>query len=1003
MQPNAFNVKVGGECIDGDILMNFAMRSRRAALASLFSFVAFSIPGCVAKNSVVDTVTVLPSGEETSMSAEALQEADLRAQLPRELVSKESTGFGIAVTGGSSTNQLAIDAGASDITFEVQKLSGPDRLVIDMPSQRVFPSNSVPVSDLELLSGIRIGSHPGKSRIVVDLKEGAVVSHEARLEDGKIVVTLQGPSSLPASVMPAEESSEALAQMKPEVTESNSESVAELSAEEVSADTQKDAASEATEVQSVSADNQVEDVAVADEQGGEAPEALAQMKPEAVENTIEPVAANQEVASAVVDSETQEMSETTEALVVPVDADADGGEDARGSEAEAHEDAELETQKVVATDAAEVPTDAVEVAANVAVEDSETPLVESTETSAEEVSPVAAVSAPAAVQSAQVSEVSFNPNTNQVEVEVKGEPEYSITRTAPSEYVLTLKDTRLLEGSAEPEVVQAPGSGIRSIRTTTQEADTLVRVFAQPTSYLTAHRVGSKVVIQETNDLKRVSDDVRAQIDPKKAAETAVAAPADEPKVEKAGAEGATKTKTGPAGSGQADEELSESDFSALLDDSTRYSGRLISLDLQDTDIDNALRIIAEVSNLNIVASDEVAGKVTLRLTDVPWDQALDVILKTNGLDKVLEGNVMRIAPVDKLRSERESFKQARQAEEELEPLVVKYLRVSYAKAAELKSLVETVLSERGSVAYDERSNQLIVKDVRKGLKNVIELVKKVDLRTPQVLLETQIVEAKRNLARELGSELGFQYIQSPSTGNGTGLNFPSAVAIGGSAGPGPITASSFPAVAGASAVSMLFDSADGTKSLELRLSQLEQEGRVRIISRPAVATTNNKPAEIKSVEKLRIKLPAGGLSVATGSGASASGSGSIAAQTIEAGITLNVTPQASPDYFVLLDIKANSSSFSSERTTDGIPNEIARSASSTVLVSSGQTFALGGIYKIVDSDDLQGTPFFKDIPFLGTFFRRSVTRDSDEELLFFITPRIVEGSFDDASMKSAL
>lgn len=929
MQPNAFNVKVSGECIDGDILMNFAMRSRRAALASLFSFVAFSIPGCVAKNSVVDTVTVPPSGDDFSLSAQTVQETDLRGQLPRELVSKEAIGFGIAATGGSSINQLAIDVGASDIAFEVQKLSGPDRLVIDMPSQRVFPSNNVPVNDLELFSGIRIGSHPGKSRIVVDLKEGAVVSHQARLEDGKIVVTLQGASE---PVMQAEESSDA----------------------------------------------------------------LAQMKPEAAENVTELGPADQEVAPTVVDSEAQEIAETTEARFVPVNADADEDKDAQSSAVKALEEPELETRETVAVDA-------VQVGANVPVEDAEAQLVESAEVIAEESSPIPDVNAAVAVQSALVSEVVFNPDTNQVEVEVQGEPEYSITRTAPSEYVLTLKDTRLLDGSAEPEVVQAPGSGIRSIRTTTQKADTLVRVFAQPTSYLTAHRVGSKVVIQETNDLKRVSDDMRAQIDPKKAEEAAVTAPADEPKAEKAGAVGATKSQTATAGSGKADDELSEADFSALLDDANRYSGRLISLDLQDTDIDNALRIIAEVSNLNIVASDEVAGKVTLRLTDVPWDQALDVILKTNGLDKVLEGNVMRIAPVDKLRSERESFKQARQAEEELEPLAVKYLRVSYAKAAELKSLVETVLSERGSVAYDERSNQLIVKDVRKGLKNVIELVKKVDLRTPQVLLETQIVEAKRNLTRELGSELGFQYIQSPSTGNATGLNFPSAVAIGGSAGPGPITASSFPAVAGASAVSMLFDSADGTKSLELRLSQLEQEGRVRIISRPAVATTNNKPAEIKSVEKLRIKLPSGGLSVATGSGASASGSGSIAAQTIEAGITLNVTPQASPDYFVLLDIKANSSSFSSDRTTDGIPNEIARSASSTVLVSSGQTFALGGIYKIVDSDDLQGTPFFKDIPFLGTFFRRSVTRDSDEELLFFITPRIVEGSFDDASMKSAL
>jgi type IV pilus assembly protein PilQ len=199
----------------------------------------------------------------------------------------------------------------------------------------------------------------------------------------------------------------------------------------------------------------------------------------------------------------------------------------------------------------------------------------------------------------------------------------------------------------------------------------------------------------------------------------------------------------------------------------------------------------------------------------------------------------------------------------------------------------------------------------------------------------------------------------------------------------------------------MLFDSADGTRSLEMRLSQLETEGRARIVSRPAVATTNNKAAEIKSVEKYRVKLPSGGTSVATGQGSTANGTGGSATEVIEAGIVLNVTPQASPDYYILLDIKAKSSSFG-QKNVDGIPNEIERSASSSVLVSSGQTFALGGIYRLRENDDVYGVPFFKDIPFFGTFFRRSVTDNKDEELLFFITPRIVEGSFDDSSMKAA-
>ena len=615
--------------------------------------------------------------------------------------------------------------------------------------------------------------------------------------------------------------------------------------------------------------------------------------------------------------------------------------------------------------------------------------------------------------------------TGQVAVAIAGKPNFSLQRSAPSEYVLTLKGSTLSDTVTKGALFSdSPKSVIRSARPIVAGKDVLVRIFSQPSAYLTAREHNGGVIVEETQDLAKVVSDIRAQLAPPDKKDEQGSKNQKNEKAQKDKKE--PKAETNQKGkqaevvakNPDADKKpvvvkvkgkntvggISEAELDALLGDKSSYSGRLISLDLQDTDIDNALRIIAEVSNLNIVASEEVSGKVTLRLLDVPWDQALDVILRSNGLDKVLEGNVMRIASVEKLRVERENLKHAQDAEEELEPVGVKYLRVSYAKAAEMKALVETVLSERGSVAYDERSNQLIVKDVRNGLKNVVELVSKLDLRTPQVLLETQIVEASRNLSRELGSELGFQYIQSPSTGNGTGLNFPAAVSLGGSAVANTITGSSFPAAvnaAGGSAVSMLFDSADGTKSLEFRLSQLEQEGRVRIISRPAVATTNNKAAEIKSVEKFRVKLPNGGLSVATGSGAQANGAGATATEVIEAGITLNVTPQASPDYFILLDIKAKSSTFGSKEV-DKIPNEFERSASSTVLVSSGQTFALGGIYKITEGDRIAGVPFFKDIPVLGTFFRRSIVDDSDEELLFFITPRIVEGSFDDASMKAA-
>ena len=589
-------------------------------------------------------------------------------------------------------------------------------------------------------------------------------------------------------------------------------------------------------------------------------------------------------------------------------------------------------------------------------------------------------------------DVEANGSSNALVATFSNPPVFSMKRTSPSEYVINVKSGEIGTGIPENLVVPPMGSengAIRSVRPVIDSEGLGLRVFVQPSTKLVARSNGSALVVSANSTIE--TDTPRAQLAPAK--ETA--------STDKKTAEDAVVVKDTSGEKAPAVTEADNDAISSLLEETPKYTGRLISLDLQDTDIDNALRIIAEVSNLNIIASEDVTGKVTLRLIDVPWDQALDVILKTNGLDKVQEGNVIRIAPVEKLRQEREALKQASIAEEELEPLSVKYIRVSYSKASELKTLTEAVLTERGTVTYDDRTNQLIVKDIRKGVKNVAELVNKVDLRTPQVLLETQIVEAQRTLLRDLGAELGFNLIQSPETGNGTGKNFPSSIAVGGSR-PGGV-ASSFPS-AGASgafgsAVNFLFGSADGTANVTAAISALEDEGRIRVVSRPSVATTNNKQATIKSVEKIRVKTPSGGLSVATGAGSQAAGNGGAATQTIEIGITLDVTPQASPDYYVLLDIDAKSSTFGS-RTVDGIPSEVERSATSTVLVSSGQTFAMGGIYKLTDNDNVTGVPFLKDIPVLGTFFRRQKVENSDEELLFFITPRIIEGSFDDATMK---
>ncbi len=561
-------------------------------------------------------------------------------------------------------------------------------------------------------------------------------------------------------------------------------------------------------------------------------------------------------------------------------------------------------------------------------------------------------------------------------ISLEGSAAFKLSRTAPSEYILNLPGVGAdsnIQSLNSPLVAPRGLPGIRSVRATNTEDGLSVRMFVDANVDLQAYPRGNEILVEAIPSNFSRDPNSRAQLAEEESSDGANVDLGED-----------STARLNPTGIRSAD-------------GSKIYTGRLISLDLQDTDIDNALRIIAEVSNLNIIASDDVSGKVTLRLIDVPWDQALDVILKTNGLDQVAEGNVIRIAPVDKLRQEREALREAKKAAEALEDLTVEYVRVSYARVGDLVDQIQGVLTERGTVVEDERTNQLIIRDIKKGHEQAIELIKKLDLRTPQVLLETQIVEGSRNLTRDLGFQLGGTLNRGPSTGNATGLNFPNSINITGDATGGNL--SNFPAADGG-AIAAILGSADGARALSARLSALESEGRIRIVSRPQIATINNKTAEIKSVETLRVKLPSNGTSVATGSGATAAGGGQAAFEELDIGIELRVTPQASPDYYVLLDVEATSSEFSqSSASVDGIPPTIERTVTSTILVKSGQTFALGGVYRIQDLDTVDGVPWLKDIPFLGVAFRRTQVVKSDEELVFFITPHIVEGSFDASLM----
>src|SRR5690606_18565036 len=269
-----------------------------------------------------------------------------------------------------------------------------------------------------------------------------------------------------------------------------------------------------------------------------------------------------------------------------------------------------------------------------------------------------------------------------------------------------------------------------------------------------------------------------------------------------------------------------------------RYTGTRVSFEFKDIDIHNLLRVIAEVSKKNIIVADDVKGTVTIRLRNVPWDQALDLILRTKGLGKEVEGNIIRIAPLQTLQAEREAAAKAQEAKEVAQPLLVRIIPVNYALASEIAPKVRDLLTKRGSLTVDQRTNTLIVKDVSDAISRAQALVRSLDTQTPQVLISSRIVETSTNFSRELGIQWGGSFSANQASGNATGLAFPNniggsgsvpgTVGAGGSIPAQPNWAVSFPAGVGESsggAIGFNFGSAGGAAQLNLRLSALETKG----------------------------------------------------------------------------------------------------------------------------------------------------------------------------------
>ena len=405
--------------------------------------------------------------------------------------------------------------------------------------------------------------------------------------------------------------------------------------------------------------------------------------------------------------------------------------------------------------------------------------------------------------------------------------------------------------------------------------------------------------------------------------------------------------------------------------------------------IQNVLRLLADVSQLNIIASDDVKGRVTLKLKNVPWDQALDIILQSKQLDKIRSGNIIRVAPLTVLEQEATMRAAREKSNAELEPLAVRLVPVSYAVATEIQAQASALLTSRGKLNVDRRTNVLIVEDTAASLDKIERLVRTLDTQTPQVLIEARIVQARTNFARSLGIQWGGTFSFSQAFGNSTGLGFPNEVGIAGGAGSAPAEGLAgapaylvnLPAAVGQGAgggVGFTFGSAGGAALLHLRLTAAETDGKSKTISAPKVVTTDNHEAKILAGEQIPI-------TVVTANGPST--------RFISANLELTVTPHVTTDGSVLLKVKASQNELSQRRDLFGTPGILTREAETEMLIPDGETSVLGGIYRRTAIESRAFVPFLGEIPVLGWLFKTTTRSDDRDELLIFISPRIINRS----------
>lgn len=424
---------------------------------------------------------------------------------------------------------------------------------------------------------------------------------------------------------------------------------------------------------------------------------------------------------------------------------------------------------------------------------------------------------------------------------------------------------------------------------------------------------------------------------------------------------------------------LTQQEISKREREQPKYTGEKLTLQFQDMDLKAILHTLGDFAGINIVISDDVQGSMALNLVNVPWDQALDIILKSKGLGKRQEGNVMMIAPADIIAQREQQELEANKQQEELAPLRTELIQINYAKAAEIAAILQAglgastdsaasskpvgILSERGSVTIDQRTNTILVQDVATKLEDVRRLVGQLDIPVRQVLIEARIVTADDGFARDLGARFGVSDVMNSGEVNSDfNVNLPIANPAG--------------------SLGLSFARLQDGIVVDMELSALESENRGEVVASPKVITANQKEAYIKAGEEIPYQQSSGGAS------------GSTTIQFKEAVLELRVTPQITPDGNVILDLKIVQDTRGDALIFDGVaaaPAINTQEVGTQVLVKNGETIVLGGIFQHRTTYDESKVPLLGDIPLLGWLFKNTQREDTKQELLIFVTPKIIE------------